>query len=47
MKITKIETIPLTVNIDRGVGKVENKVVCSAVFTVVLPHIINYYKVKG
>lgn len=25
MKITKIETIPLTVNIDRGVGKVENK----------------------
>ena len=25
MKITKIETIPLTVNIDRGVGEVENK----------------------
>ena len=29
------------------VGKVENKVVCSAEFAVVLPHIINYYKVKG
>ena len=24
MKITKIETIQLTVNIDRGVGEVEN-----------------------
>ena len=30
-----------------GIGKVKNKVACSAEFTVVLPHIINYYKVKG
>jgi len=29
-----------------GEGKLEGKVACSAEFTVVLPHIINYYK-KG
>jgi len=29
-----------------GKGEVNNKLVCSAEFTVVMPHIINYYKKK-
>ena len=30
----------------QGEGKVNNKIACSAEFTVVLPHVINYYKKK-
>ena len=30
----------------QGRGEVDNKLVCSAEFTVVMPHIINYYKKK-
>ena len=30
----------------QGVGRVNNKLACSAEFTIVLPHIINYYKKK-
>ena len=29
-----------------GLGKVNDKLACRAEFTVVLPHLINYYKVK-
>ena len=44
---TKINSFNRGIAKCSGVGKVENKVVCSAEFTVVLPHLINYYKVKG
>ena len=30
----------------QGEGKVNSKIACSAEFTVVLPHVINYYKKK-
>ena len=30
----------------QGLGKVNDKVACSAEFSVVLPHVINYYKKK-
>ena len=30
----------------QGEGKVNEKIACSAEFTVALPHIINYYKKK-
>ena len=30
----------------QGKGEVNNKIACSAEFTVVLPHVINYYKKK-
>ena len=30
----------------QGTGEINGKIACSAEFTVVLPHIINYYKKK-
>jgi len=41
---TKINSYNRGIAKCQGVGKVSNKLACSAEFTVVLPHIINYYK---
>jgi len=41
---TKINSYNRGIAKCQGAGKVSNKLACSAEFTVVLPHIINYYK---
>ena len=43
---TKINSYNRGIAKCQGVGRVNNKLACSAEFTIVLPHIINYYKKK-
>ena len=43
---TKINSYNRGIAKCEGRGEVNNKLVCSAEFTVVMPHVINYYKKK-
>ena len=43
---TKINSYNRGIAKCQGRGEVNNKLVCSAEFTVVMPHVINYYKKK-
>ena len=43
---TKVNSYNRGIAICQGKGEVNKKIACSAEFTVVLPHVINYYKKK-
>ncbi len=43
---TKINSYNRGIAKCQGKGEVNNKIACSAEFTIILPHVINYYKKK-
>ena len=43
---TKINSYNRGIAKAQGKGEVNNKIACSAEFTIILPHVINYYKKK-
>ena len=43
---TKINSYNRGIAKCQGQGEVNNKIACSAEFTIILPHVINYYKKK-